>query len=178
MELVATERRKSVRPSSSSSLYFAILRVNRHRSRRQPSQNEYTMKVNAAYLAILFSAAWCADAFSVGVPAARSSPSMNLRAQAEDAASESSSSSSPPAAAAKPAVPTPPEPFLPALDPSYPVKGAIGEGDFVISRLGGATKEELGKENLLRILMIECSDLEVNTLVWKCLGYRFDPETE
>ena len=22
--------------------------------------------------------------------------------------------------------------------------------------------------------MIQCSDLEVNTLVWKCLGYRFD----
>lgn len=142
------------------------------------------MKVNAAYLAVLFSAARCADAFcqfSVGFPAARSSAAMNLRAQAEEAASESSSSSSPPAAAAaaaKPAVPTPPEPFLPALDPSYTVKGSIGEGDFVISRLGGPTEEELGNENLLRILMIECSDLEVNTLVWKCLGYRFDPEKE
>lgn len=147
---------------------------------RRESQTN-TMKVNAAYLATLFSAVLCADAFSVGFPAARSSASMNLRSQAEEAASESSSSSSPPAAtaaAAKPAVPTPPEPFLPALDPSYPVKGSIGEDDFVISRLGGPTEEELGNENLLRILMIECSDLEVNTLVWKCLGYRFDPEKE
>jgi hypothetical protein len=31
---------------------------------------------------------------------------------------------------------------------------------------------------LLRILKIECSDLEANTLVWKCLGYRFDTGAE
>ena len=72
-------------------------------------------------------------------------------------------------------MPTPPEPFLPALDPKYMCEGEIGDGDFVISRTEGPTKEELSNENLLRILMIECSDLEVNTLVWKCLGYRFDP---
>ena len=36
---------------------------------------------------------------------------------------------------------------------------------------------------MLRILEFEehsgkCTDLEVNTLLWKCLGYRFDPEKE
>ena len=35
---------------------------------------------------------------------------------------------------------------------------------------------EWANENLLKILKIESSDLEVNTLVWKCLGYRFDEE--
>uniref|UniRef100_A0A6S9ADJ1 Uncharacterized protein n=1 Tax=Ditylum brightwellii TaxID=49249 RepID=A0A6S9ADJ1_9STRA len=66
------------------------------------------------------------------------------------------------------------QPFLPATDPKYAVTGPVGEGDFVITREGGPTKEELSNENLLSILMVECSDLEVNTLVWKCLGYRFD----
>ena len=130
------------------------------------------MKVHAAYGALLLSVAQCAGAFSSvsGFPATRSSASVTttLRAQSDD----SESSSSPPA------VPTPPEPFLPALDQSYSVKGDIGDKDFVISRLGGPTADELSNENLLRILMIECSDLEVNTLVWKCLGYRFDPDKE
>lgn len=31
---------------------------------------------------------------------------------------------------------------------------------------------------MLRIVKIECTDLEVNTLVWKCLGYRFNTENE
>lgn len=70
------------------------------------------------------------------------------------------------------------QPFVPALDPMYSARGPVGEKDFVISRLGGPNKEELSNENLLKIVMIECSDLEVNTLVWKCLGYRFDPESE
>uniref|UniRef100_A0A7R9Z984 Uncharacterized protein n=1 Tax=Pseudictyota dubia TaxID=2749911 RepID=A0A7R9Z984_9STRA len=77
-----------------------------------------------------------------------------------------------------PPVTEPLQPFLPAADPSYSVRGPIGEDDFLISRLGGPSEEELGNENLLKILMIECSDLEVNTLVWKGLGYRFDAENE
>ena len=32
--------------------------------------------------------------------------------------------------------------------------------------------EELTNENLVRIVREECSDEEVNELVWKCLGYR------
>jgi hypothetical protein len=65
-----------------------------------------------------------------------------------------------------------------AADPKYSVRGAIGQGDFVISREGGPTKEELANENILRIVLSESADLEVNTLMWKCLGYRFDPEKE
>jgi len=88
--------------------------------------------------------------------------------------SSSSSKSDPPVTG----VPAPPEPFLPALDPKYMCEGEIGQGEFVITREGGPVEEELSNENLLRILRIECTDLEVNTLVWKCLGYRFDPDAK
>jgi Domain of unknown function (DUF1823) len=60
----------------------------------------------------------------------------------------------------------------------YSCRGPVGEKDFVLSRTGGPTDEELSNENMLRIVRIQCSDLEVNTLVWKCLGYRFDPDSE
>ena len=71
-------------------------------------------------------------------------------------------------------------PFPEAADPNYKNKGEIGKGDFVISREGGPTKEELTDENLYRIVVrrSNVTDLEVNTLVWKCLGYRFDPDKE
>jgi hypothetical protein len=49
----------------------------------------------------------------------------------------------------------------------------VGGGDFVVSREGGPTPEELSNENVLRIVRSECTDLEVNTVLWKCLGYRF-----
>lgn len=65
------------------------------------------------------------------------------------------------------------QPFIPAMDPNYMNIGPVGEKDFIVSRTGSPTKEELSNENLYKILKIECSDLEVNTLVWKCLGYRF-----
>jgi hypothetical protein len=67
------------------------------------------------------------------------------------------------------------EPFAPAADPQYILQGPVGEGEFVIQRQGGPRAEELTNENLLRIVQLECSDLEVNTLVWKCMGYRFVP---
>jgi len=70
------------------------------------------------------------------------------------------------------------KPFLPAMDPKYSVKGPVGEGIFFLSRSGPPTAEELSNEQMLNIVKIECSDLEVNTLVWKCLGYRFNEETE
>jgi hypothetical protein len=69
-------------------------------------------------------------------------------------------------------------PFPEAADPMYPVRGPVGKGDFVVSREGPPTAEELSNENLYRSLKVECSDLELNTLVWKGLGYRFDPESE
>lgn len=70
------------------------------------------------------------------------------------------------------------KPFIPALDPMYKCRGVVGDGDFLLKREGGPVIEELSNDNLYKILMIECSDLEVNTLVWKCLGYRFDVEKE
>jgi Domain of unknown function (DUF1823) len=72
------------------------------------------------------------------------------------------------------------DPVPAAADPKYPVRGPIGQGDFILSREGGPTVEELSNENLYRILVRQSNvtDLEVNTLVWKCLGYRFDPDTE
>eukprot|EP00579_Thalassiosira_antarctica_P002190 CAMPEP_0201865822 /NCGR_PEP_ID=MMETSP0902-20130614/610_1 /ASSEMBLY_ACC=CAM_ASM_000551 /TAXON_ID=420261 /ORGANISM="Thalassiosira antarctica, Strain CCMP982" /LENGTH=289 /DNA_ID=CAMNT_0048390675 /DNA_START=37 /DNA_END=906 /DNA_ORIENTATION=- len=69
------------------------------------------------------------------------------------------------------------QPYLPAIDPKYSVKGPIGEGKFTISRSGPPTAAELSNEQMLQIVKIQCSDLEVNTLVWKCLGYRFHEET-
>lgn len=69
-------------------------------------------------------------------------------------------------------------PFPEAADPSYMCRGPIGEGSFIVSREGELTKEELSNENIMKIVKIKCTDLEVNTLVWKGLGYRFDPDTE
>ena len=70
------------------------------------------------------------------------------------------------------------QPYLPAMDPKYILRGPVGEGKFILSRSGPPTAEELSNEQMLQIVKIECSDLEVNTLVWKCLGYRFDEENE
>lgn len=53
------------------------------------------------------------------------------------------------------------QPFPPAADPLYYVRGNVGKNDFVVARSGSPTAEELSNENLLRILKIECSDLEV-----------------
>lgn len=54
-------------------------------------------------------------------------------------------------------------------DPRYSSSGPIGCGDFVISRGGGPTENELSNENLLKILMIECSDLEVGIAHLRCV---------
>lgn len=70
------------------------------------------------------------------------------------------------------------DPFLPAADPNYINTGSVGEGDFLVSRTGGPTNEELTDENLYLIIERKASDLEVNALVWKCLGYRFDADQE
>jgi len=47
-------------------------------------------------------------------------------------------------------------------DPRYSTVGPIGLGDFILSREGPPTKEELANENLLKIVLLECSDLEVS----------------
>lgn len=70
------------------------------------------------------------------------------------------------------------QPFVPAMDPKYSACGPVGDGKFIISRTGPPTVEEMSNEQMLKIVKIECTDLEVNTLVWKCLGYRFSEEEE
>lgn len=52
-------------------------------------------------------------------------------------------------------------PFPPAADPKYAVTGVVGDKEFVLSRSGEPTAEELANENILKIVKIECSDLEV-----------------
>lgn len=69
-------------------------------------------------------------------------------------------------------------PFLPAADPRWVCTGPVGKDNFVLNREGGPTEAELSNKNILKILRLKCSDLEVNTIVWKCLGYRFDPQNE
>jgi hypothetical protein len=69
------------------------------------------------------------------------------------------------------------QPFLPAADPNYRNTGEVGKNRFIVSREGDPTLEELSSENILKIVQIDSSDLEVNTLVWKCLGYRFENGT-
>jgi hypothetical protein len=66
------------------------------------------------------------------------------------------------------------KPFFPAANPRYMCDGPVGQDDFVVRRDGPPLAAELTNENLLKIVRIECSDLEVNTLVWKCMGYRFN----
>lgn len=70
-----------------------------------------------------------------------------------------------------------PQPVVPGarlpLDPDYATLGPLPTADFALTREGPPRPEELANENLLKIVRQECSDLEVNTLVWKCLGYRY-----
>jgi Domain of unknown function (DUF1823) len=70
------------------------------------------------------------------------------------------------------------DPFPQAGIPDYHVTAPVGANGFLLSREGGPTKEELADENLYKIIDRTASDLEVNTLVWKCLGYRFEAHTK
>jgi hypothetical protein len=36
--------------------------------------------------------------------------------------------------------------------------------------------EEISNANLIKIVNLECSDLECNYLAWKCLGYKFNKD--
>ena len=54
-----------------------------------------------------------------------------------------------------------------------------GVGGKITSRLtldirGPVTAEELSNQNLVKIVNLECSDLECDHLAWKCLGYKYD----
>jgi hypothetical protein len=56
------------------------------------------------------------------------------------------------------------QPYLPAADPMYAVRGIVGDQEFVLERSGGPVAEELTNENIVKIVKIECSDLEVGDL--------------
>ena len=50
---------------------------------------------------------------------------------------------------------------------------AIADGAFV-STSGPVTAADLADENLVKIVSEEASDADVNVLLWKCLGYRYN----
>jgi hypothetical protein len=54
------------------------------------------------------------------------------------------------------------QPYLPAADPMFAVRFPVGDKEFVLDRHGGPTAEELSNENIVKIVKIECSDLEVS----------------
>lgn len=76
------------------------------------------------------------------------------------------------------------QPFLPAADPNYMNIGDISNhvnNTFIVSRTGSPTIDELSNENMLKIVTgstDQCTDLQINTLLWKCLGYRFNTTTQ
>lgn len=45
---------------------------------------------------------------------------------------------------------------------------------FIVSRTGPVTPEEIANENLIRIVNLHATDLQCNELCWKCLGYVYD----
>eukprot|EP00752_Nemacystus_decipiens_P006874 g6175.t1 len=76
-----------------------------------------------------------------------------------------------------------PAPVKPSLDRSAPLSFIANnnvnlDGDFVISREGEPTAEELANENLIKVVAEKSTDDELNWLLWKCLGYRYNPETD
>jgi hypothetical protein len=49
------------------------------------------------------------------------------------------------------------------IHPKYAEQGPVGLENFMVSRLGGPTEEELTNENLIKIVRVECNDLEVRS---------------
>ena len=128
---------------------------------------------SSLFITTLLSASSATGAFVVNTAPSRSTSITKTYASTE-ASNEGKEKVSKPAS--EPPVIEPLKPFLPAADPNYINIGSVGEEDFILTKTGSPTKDELTNENVLKIVYSECSDLEVNTLVWKCLGYRFDEE--
>ena len=109
-------------------------------------------------------------------------------ARAPAAASPERAASAAPASPASPAPATPPSPApatppspAPAASPASPASPAAPAYVFdavavLTDRVKAAapvTDEELADKQLLRNVLLETSDEEVNVLAWKCLGYSF-----
>jgi Domain of unknown function (DUF1823) len=119
----------------------------------------------------------------------RGSSTLLRSTEQENSDSAPSSSARPPQAAqassSPPVSPLLLKPFLEAANPNYKNTGPVGQGSFVIERAGSPRPEELTNVNILRIVQtnedgicVQSTDLEVNTLVWKCLGYRFKTDSQ
>ncbi|CAM9721206.1 unnamed protein product, partial [Hapterophycus canaliculatus] len=63
--------------------------------------------------------------------------------------------------------------------PSFIAKNNVNlDGDLISSREGEPTASELANENVIKVVAQMGTDEEVNWLVWKCLGYRYEPEKD
>lgn len=49
---------------------------------------------------------------------------------------------------------------------------------FKIDKSVLVTDEELSDENLVKIVLLEATDIQCNEMAWKCLGYEFGVETQ
>ena len=47
-----------------------------------------------------------------------------------------------------------------------------------IAKEGGVTDADLADTNLVKIVQEETTDIDTNVLVWKCLGYSYNAETQ
>lgn len=56
--------------------------------------------------------------------------------------------------------------------------GKLDSPDFIIDPTTDPTLEELSNQNLIRIVNLETSDQQCNSLAWKCLGYRYSTSTK
>ena len=53
----------------------------------------------------------------------------------------------------------------------------IAKVPLTLNKMGPITAEEICNANLVKIVNLECTDLECDYLAWKCLGYKFDEST-
>lgn len=52
--------------------------------------------------------------------------------------------------------------------------GLVSTNPLTLNLSGPVTAEEINDENLIKIVNLQCTDMECNNLAWKCLGYRYD----
>jgi hypothetical protein len=49
---------------------------------------------------------------------------------------------------------------------------------FIVDVSTDPNDRELSNKNIVKIVLLEASDMQCNQLGWKCLGYRFDPVSQ
>jgi len=58
---------------------------------------------------------------------------------------------------------------------SQKCEGNKDSTSFLLNLEAPVSLEELADTNLVKIVNLECSDIQCNQLCWKCLGYEYDP---